>query len=80
MGEGDLGVAGVRGVEGVVVMENGESNSDEADVDEREAEVCLLGESRTGMTRGGRRGRLWKLCAELGSSLIFLPRSIITIG
>ena len=54
MGEGDLGVAGVRGVEGVVVMDNGESNSVEADVDEREVEVCLLGESRIGMTRGGR--------------------------
>jgi hypothetical protein len=76
MGEGDLGVAGVRGdSEGVVIVEKGESSLVDVDVDslgESGKEIGLLG-----MMRGGRRGRL---CTGLNSSLIFLPRSIITIG
>jgi hypothetical protein len=88
IGDGELGVAEVRGVsdasgEGIEKGESGFKLVD-ADVDEREVEVCP-GESRmeigiVGMMREGRRGRLWKLCAGLDSSLIFLPRSIITIG
>lgn len=86
MGEGKLGVAEVRGVcdrEGVVVVEKGESSMVDADVDEREVEGVWLREfgmefGLLGMMRGGRRGRLRKLCTD--SSVIFLPRSIVIIG
>lgn len=85
IGDGELGVAEVRGVCDGEGIEKGESDFKlvDAEVDEREVGVCM-GESRmeiglVGMMREGRRGRLWEPCAGLDSFLIFLPRSI-TIG
>jgi hypothetical protein len=86
MGEGDLGVAEVRGVCDGEGIEKGESGWVDADVDEREVDGVCLGESGKeigllGMIREGRQGRFRKLCAAgLDSSFIFLPRSTITIG
>ena len=86
-GEGDLGVAEVGGVcDGEPErIEKGESGLVDPDVDEREVGVCLGESSKeiglVGIMREVRRGLLWKpTCTGLDSSLIFFPRSIITIG